>query len=562
MRCFQVEPRLRALFDNELEPAENRAVKAHLEGCAGCRAGYARVQAVAHQLRAQDMEDVPAHFGPSLEVRLARHRQEREERAGRSLGPLRLPLPRRRLLSGLAVAAAAVCVFSATRGIGAAEVARRAGERWSRIRNYGCVFLSRGVYQGQERLFQQSQFFRRTPGGPGEFRLDTRQDYRLTTWVYRDRVVHYLPGGEWQGRGPLVIVRPRREGEQALPFPFGVTWQNGGNVSLDQLINQLAGTRDARLLGEERVGDRDCYRVAFTAVPPGGSTEDQYEVWVDRESYLPRRVSWYRDENNRIVTEAQSLQVNYDVIPPGTFDFEIPEGAAVVHGDVDPHVFALPFQRATEADYRGDPAGAARLEGWSRMSSVPFPLHAPEQLPPGFELVRVRRKTGRWVDMHWAREVRRGEFQVLKLVQQDASLEPDTPPPGAEAVNCGPAERPVRGWLTRGDGPFPHLTVTWRREGTRFVLSAAELGADEALSLARSLRPVGPPGPAARLARGAPTPPAPAEPSQLPAPGAGAHVGEVREALPPPAEVHAFAAAQPPMMPEMAEEDRAPGAEW
>ena len=30
---------------------------------------------------------------------------------------------------------------------------------------------------------------------------------------------------------------------------FGVTWQNGGNVSLDQIIRQLNQNRDAELLG-------------------------------------------------------------------------------------------------------------------------------------------------------------------------------------------------------------------------------------------------------------------------------------------------------------------------
>jgi outer membrane lipoprotein-sorting protein len=561
MRCSYVEPRLRALFDGELEPTESRAVSAHLQECAGCRAGLARVEAVALELRAQTMDDVPPHFAPSLEVRLARHRREREQRAARpGLGRLGVPALRRssRLVGALAALAAVALVFSASRGIGAEEVARRAGENWSRIRNYGCVFLSRGVYQGQERTFEQSQFFRRGPEGQAEFRLDTRQDYRLSTWVSRDRVVHYLPGGEWQGRGPLVIVRPRREGEQTLPFPFGVTWQSGGNVSLDQLINQLAHTRNARLVGEERVGDRPCYRVAFTAVPPGGSLEDQYEVWVDRESYLPRRVSWYRDPQNRIVTEAQTLQVNYDVVPPGTFDFEIPEGAAVIHGDVDPHVFALPFQRARAADFSGDPVAASRSEGWNRVPSVPFPVHSPEWLPEGFELVRVRRRIGRWVDMHWARERRPGRYQVIKLVQQDGALDADDRTPGAVEVNVGSAATPIRAWLARGEAPFGHATLTWREGGTRFSLAAAEVSPEQLLRLAASLRPVTAPPPSGqRVAQVAPA--LPREPSQLPGDPGGTHAGEARPALPAfPAELPApsVAAEQPPMMPEMAEEDR------
>jgi anti-sigma factor RsiW len=91
-KCDYVESRLRALVDGELDPGENRKVLGHLDHCGHCRQSYAAVKRVAGLLQQQELEDVPAHFGANLQVRLARHRKEREERANRRW-KLSLPWP-------------------------------------------------------------------------------------------------------------------------------------------------------------------------------------------------------------------------------------------------------------------------------------------------------------------------------------------------------------------------------------------------------------------------------------------------------------------------------------
>jgi outer membrane lipoprotein-sorting protein len=507
-RCAYVESRLRPLVDGELDPGENRKVLAHVERCASCRREYAGVRRIAGLLQEQPLEDVPPHFTASLQVRLAAHRRARAagERPRRPF--LRTSWTRPlRIATALAVTAgvAALGLLVSVPRISASEVALRAERSWMQIRNYGCVFISRGVYQGQERTFRQRQFFRR----PGEFRLDTAQDYPLTTYVFHDRVVHFLPGGDWKRKGPLVIVRPRLEGQDVLPFPFGVNWRSGGNVSLEQLVRQLRH-KDAQLLGKEGVSGRDCYHLRFVVGPEDAAQKDRYDMWIDAETFLPRRVHWFRDENNHIDTVAEDLRINDELMPAGTFEFRTPANAYVIHGDVDPHVFALPLQRARDAETR--PVQAANDEAWLRARDVPFGVMTPGWLPDGFELVRARRKLGRWVDSYWIRENERGEGEVLTLVHQDARGEPASTL-GDAAIEIGDRRLPAR--VVELQAPHPHVHIVWRLDGARVTLSAAGISREEALRVAGSLRSLREPEPAVSIARGS-APAGPREPSELP----------------------------------------------
>jgi anti-sigma factor RsiW len=82
-RCQTIQSNLRALVDEELEPSLGRKVRAHLEECAACRGEYQRLQAVVGAVREQEMEEPPAHFSAGLQVRLARHREERAKQQRR-----------------------------------------------------------------------------------------------------------------------------------------------------------------------------------------------------------------------------------------------------------------------------------------------------------------------------------------------------------------------------------------------------------------------------------------------------------------------------------------------
>ncbi|MBM3457927.1 MAG: hypothetical protein FJX77_05280, partial [Armatimonadetes bacterium] len=423
--CAPVTGRLRALVDGELDTAEQGAVLGHLEGCPNCRRAHRRIQEVVQLTQSVRTEEPPDHFTAALQVRLGREREARRRKLAGPGGWLRLPTPgwdsRRPWAARLAAVGlvAGGLAVGLSRPLNANEIVRRAELSWRQIRNYGCVFRSEGWYLGQHRVFRQRQFFRR----PGEFRLDTSQDYPLSTFVSDHQLVHYLPGGDWQGNGPLVLIRPRRPGDDGLPFPFGRNWGRSGNINLDLVVRWMYQDQEPRLVGTEKVGDLECYHLQLTPGADGSGSRDQHDVWIDRVSFLPRRVSWRRDDQNWIVTEATELQVNYQVLPQGTFDFQIPDGACVIQGDVDPHVFALPFPAPDSGAEGLDPVSRTWNEVTRRAGNLRFPVLSPEWLPEGLQLVRVRRRTGRWLDVHWLRNGGQGVRHVLKLVEQEVSAD-------------------------------------------------------------------------------------------------------------------------------------------
>lgn len=481
--CSRVAPQLRALIDGELTGREQNRVLSHVEGCFGCSREYERLQNLTSLLQACEMEDVPPSFVPDLQVRLRNRRRDVGRRKLSALGGRdgRVTGTRPVLVRGLAgvLAVGVVCALLLGRRLDASEIARRAAAAWNRVQSYGCVWLSTGTYQGTERRFYQRQFFRR----PGEFRLDTSQDYPLETYVYEDRVLHYVPGAAWDGRGPIVILRPRHEAPRVLPFPFGVTWQ-GGNVSLDSLVRRL-NLENPVLLGVERVGEHACFHLRLSS---GFDRADMYDIWVDREVYLPRKVHWQRDPENSITTELQDLQLNYSILPAGTFDFRKPDGALLVRGDVDPHVLALPIRPPADSEAAADPVRGAAVQALDRSPRLPFPALSPAWIPEGYRLVRVRVRSGAWMDMHWIRVDGENADVVKLLVRGISGPVPEEHWSRVSRVIAGPAGPIPVHWRTETT-PFEHVELAWQQGGARYRLSAAGLSVESALRLAGSLRP-------------------------------------------------------------------------
>jgi hypothetical protein len=179
-------------------------------------------------------------------------------------------------------------------------------------------------------------------------------------------------------------------------------------------------------------------------------------------------------------------------------------------------------------------------------------------MPKGFELIRARRRMGRWLDLHWIRKSASGTFSVIKLVEQDGGQEWSENLADAREVNIGTAEKPVLARAAMRTVPYDHVYMSWRQGGTRFVMTAAEVTWDEALKIAGSMQRVQEPQTvhvASHNANGATTT---GEPSEIPTAPETSASAEVRPTEPVPGEAPTGQAPvetqQPPMMPEMADE--------
>jgi outer membrane lipoprotein-sorting protein len=513
MHCHEIETRIRSYIDGELIAAEEPVVRAHLTACARCLARFEQVSAMIGLLQDCLPEEPPPHFTTSLQVRLARLREERrrriESRASRggNLGNdpgrlaaepamgigakgwgfwrLRLRLGRtaRYGLSLATMAAVVLGLFAvAPPRIGAQELAVRVQASWARLRNYQCTFVSRGIVRGEPREFEQRQWFMK----PDLFRLETREHYALVTYVQRDRVGLFIPGADWNGK-PVAVLRARKAREPGLPYPFGSLWPETEEITIDALVRQLRVRRDGEVLGTETVLGKPCYVLRFEVRPPAARRSARYLMWIDQELFLPLRMVRYEDAENHLWTEAVDLKVDA-VFPSDTFRFQPPAGTFVARGDLDPDVFALKPSR-TDAFERW-PVRTGRQMIASRGRLVSFQPVAPTYLPPEYELLRVRAARDRWLDAYW---VDSGSGRVVKLVEQAAGTGERAETRGGGSVAIPTARGTVAGRLARASEPYPHHYVTWEQDGVSALLATAELPLSETLRIAGSMELVATP---------------------------------------------------------------------
>jgi len=403
--------------------------------------------------------------------------------------------------------------------------------------------VTTGVYQGEPREFSQKIWFRKS----GTYRFETNQDYQLITIVDPVSIRHYIGGGDWRGRGPLMIVRPRSQA--ALPFPFGITWPAGPNMTLDSLVSQLQATRDVDLLDDGSAQGRSCYRLQFEATPPGGRRPEQCTMWLARDPLLPLRIQRYRDVDNHTDTRAEPISINAP-LPSNVFDFDAPPGTLEIHGDVDPHVFAL--KPEWDASFNSDPLSATRQQVIKhRAIGVPFLALAPTYLTPGYHLVRARASRGRWLDIHWIDDRPGAAARAMRLMEQN---EGDDDPPevrGGEVVQLGTREDPVTARVVERPTPYPHCYVAWREHGALLTLSTAEMSLEDTLRIARSMRIVPLLKPAQPQIVGPPAPEGTSSnAASSPTPEPAAKKIEINIAP---------SATEPPMVPETPEDDHAGG---
>jgi outer membrane lipoprotein-sorting protein len=487
LECGYIEARLRAHIDDALPRAEQMLITLHLESCARCRAERARMEAVIRELRALPEEEPPPHLSVALQVRragLARSRGSGGERDAETSGTAyreRLGVRRLRYTAAASLAVAVVALVLLTEPlIVAAELVGRVQESWARLQSYSCTFVTEGLYRGQARRFVQRQWFRK----PNLFRLETSEHYAQTTYLEPSRVSVVIPGARWEGK-PIAIVRPRHPKESDLPFPFGTAWPDTADITIDALVRQLQAQQGGEVLGTEAVLGKECYQLRFEARAPMVRRTTRYQMWIDRDTFLPLRVRAEIDADNHSVTEAVDLRVN-DMLPADTFRYTAPSGTFTVRGDVEPFVFALGLEAARNRWFVQDPLGSAADEIAHLQERLPFRPLAPTYVPQGFRLLRVRSSRGRWLDAYW---IDGDDGRVIKLVQQVASA-PDPPEvAGGRSLPPGRLGLGHEVVLASGRTPYRYDHIAWRQDGVLVLLATADLPRVEALRIARSLAP-------------------------------------------------------------------------
>ena len=96
-----------------------------------------------------------------------------------------------------------------------------------------------------------------------------------------------------------------------------------------ELLEDPGVKYDAEESGIEAVGGHDCQVVALT--PRAGAAYDRARLWLDTESHVIRRLEIHEPSGNVRTVTLHGLDLS-PAIDPGTFVFEVPEGARIRGG--------------------------------------------------------------------------------------------------------------------------------------------------------------------------------------------------------------------------------------
>lgn len=120
------------------------------------------------------------------------------------------------------------------------------------------------------------------------------------------------------------VYYPSLDDAQVNRYPVA---QAPGNQDFFRELLEDPGVKyDAEEGGIEAVGGRDCQVVTLT--PRAGAAYDRARLWVDTESHVIRRLEIHEQSGNVRTVTLHALDLSPS-IDPGTFVFEVPEGARI-----------------------------------------------------------------------------------------------------------------------------------------------------------------------------------------------------------------------------------------
>jgi outer membrane lipoprotein-sorting protein len=231
----------------------------------------------------------------------------------------------------------------------------------------------------------------------------------------------------------------------------------------ENIIQRVLDTSEVELVGEEDVADVATYKLAFTpkensdeAVLPVGS---HATLWVDQERWIVLQAHFVGDMVGEGWMRVRSFDLNGG-IADARFQFEIPEGAEVIHfEDMEPVPVTLD----------------------ETLEQAEFPLLVPSYVPEGTTLIEVLAMDRGVVLRYDHAEV---SFTVVQRLERE----------GDEEHFLGLEVLPQESVTVRGqaatlfvDESAGKSLLTWVENGVNITV-AGDIGRDEILKVAESLQ--------------------------------------------------------------------------
>jgi outer membrane lipoprotein-sorting protein len=227
---------------------------------------------------------------------------------------------------------------------------------------------------------------------------------------------------------------------------------------MEELIQYVADTSDARLLGEEEVAGVLTYKLEFTpkegdeeAFLPAGATAT---LWVDQERWVVLQAHLIGDAVGEAWMRVRSFEVNTGLADE-IFEFEVPEGVEVKTAeDMEPVYLSLDEAQA-EAEF----------------------LLVPDYVPEGATLVDVFKVHGAYV-LYYDHQAD-STFTIV----QGPTMSPEDAPLGRTS------EVTVRGYegVLITNEVSGNIFLTWEEREVTITI-AGQISEDEILRVAESLQ--------------------------------------------------------------------------
>jgi len=119
------------------------------------------------------------------------------------------------------------------------------------------------------------------------------------------------------------------------------------NPDYGEIIKDMLKRYDVKLLGSEKVSDRDCYVVQLT---PKNGENVEIKMWVDKEFWYPLKIEYRMGE---IKSTAEYLNVEFNTgVSDDLFQFTPPKGAKVKTGNLGIKKFDSVEEAQKHVDFR------------------------------------------------------------------------------------------------------------------------------------------------------------------------------------------------------------------